>query len=112
MPQFTFSLEGAIKGYYKYSLDGLPGSIYVPRGMVVADAPATITLTADGFAEPKATPVQDPAELQAAATKAAERAVRAQAAAAKLAAQVELLKAHPVAPQPATRAKKAKAVAA
>jgi hypothetical protein len=108
---YSFTLARAIKDFYRYELPGLKGSIYVPTSMVVGTTPTTISITADNLAEPKAVQQQDPAELQAAATKAAEAAQRASDRAAKLAAEVGRLKATapPTPEQPVVRGKKSKA---
>jgi hypothetical protein len=91
---YTFSLACETKsGYLRYEHPGL-GSIYLRKTLASTEQPpASISLTADGLAEPRAAREQDPAVLEAKATKAAERAQRAAAQAAKLAAQVEQLKA-------------------
>jgi hypothetical protein len=106
---YTFSLTRALKaGYYRYSLAGL-GSIYIPKTMLIAEPPTTISVTADGLAEPKAVKEQDPVALQAKADKAAERAQRAAERAQKLAAQVAQLKVLQTEAKPAAKSKKAKA---
>jgi hypothetical protein len=81
-------------------------------GFYIVEPPASITIAAEGFAEPKAAKEQDPVALEAKATKAAERAQRAAEQAQKLAEQVERLKAQQPAPpaaQPAPKGRKAKA---
>jgi hypothetical protein len=107
---YTFTLARELKGnYYRYSLTGL-GSVYIPKTMLAAEPPATISITADGFAEPKAAKEQDPVALQAKADKAVASAQRAAERAQKLAEQVAQLKA---VQQPAEKPKgRAKAKAA
>ena len=110
----TFTLARETKGgYFRYEHQGR--SIYCPKTLFTAEPPATISITADGVAEPKVAKETDPVALQAKATKAAERAQRAADQAKKLAEQVERLKAQQPAPQAETitpRGKSKKAVAA
>ena len=112
---YTFNLATETKGgYCRYEHQGR--SIYLPKTMLVAEPPATVTITADGLAEPRAPKEQDPAVLEAKATKAAERAQRAAQQAQRLAEQVAHLKAQqpaqPAGDRPATKGKGKKAVAA
>ena len=116
MTTYTFNLvAGETKGsYLRYEHMGR--SVYVPKTMASAAPPATITITGEGLAEPKVAKVSDPVALEAAATKAAERAQRAADRAQKLAEQLTRMKAQqPASPidQPAAKAagrgKKAKA---
>jgi hypothetical protein len=109
---YTFTLARETKGsHLRYHHSGL-GSIYLAKAMAAGQPPATITITADGLAEPKTAKEQDAVALQAEATKAAERAQRAAERAQKLAELVERLKAaQPATPaeKPAAKSKKAKA---
>jgi hypothetical protein len=113
---YTFSLAPATKGtHLRYHHAGL-GSIYLAKTMVAGQPPATISITAEGLAEPKAAKELDAAALQAEADKAAERAARAAERAQKLAELVSRLKAdqppadQPPADQPAAKRRgKAKA---
>ena len=100
MTTYTFTLAPDTKGgYRRYAHPGL-GSLYLAKTMLV-EPPATVTITAEGLAEPRAAKEQDPAVLEAKATKAAERAQRAAEQAQRLAEQVAHLKAQQPAPQQA-----------
>jgi F0F1-type ATP synthase epsilon subunit len=101
MTTYTFTLARELKGGYVRYENATVGSIYLSKGMLLADA-ASVTVTAD-FAEPKAAKELDPAVLQAKADKASERAKRATEQAQKLAEQAASLKAaqpSPTAPAP------------
>ena len=106
---YTFSLVvGDTKGsYLRYEHMGR--SVYVPKTMASGAPPATITITGEGLAEPKAAKEKDPVALEAAATKAAERAQRAAERAQKLAEQLAHMKAQQPADKPAAKGRKAKA---
>ena len=108
---YTFSLVADTKGgYFRYQ--HASRSIYVPKTMFAAEPAATISITAEGIAEPKAAKAHDPVALQVQATKAAERAARAAERAQKLAEQLEQLKAAASVQQPAASAQQPEAKAA
>ena len=80
-----------------YAVDGLRGSIRLPKALFAGDPPATLEVSAEGLAEPNAEKLAKQAELAATrdtrkaaaearkATKAARAQATADAAAAKLA---------------------------
>ena len=62
MTNYVFQFTNEIKGYRKYELDGMPGAVYIPLGMVSTAPPVSITITVpDGaFITPKPAPVLNP----------------------------------------------------
>ena len=109
---YTFTLAKETKGgYFRFEHQGR--SIYCPKAMFVGEPPATISITAEGIAEPKAAKTTDPVELQAQADKAAASAQRAAARAQKLTEQLAQLKAQqPSAQQPEAKGRGRKPKAA